>query len=317
MTPADPVVPASANPAGLVPAEPAASAGPAEPVPGTAPAEAARFWRSPALPGVDLLKARYVTHRFTRHVHEQYAIGVILSGVEEFDYRGARHRAGAGSLVLVDPEQVHDGHAGVPGGWTYRMLYPSVEVIAAVAAELLAGRGTPYFPEAVVPGAPGTPGAHAAALLRAAHRAAELGDDLASSTLARTAFGALVRDHAARRPPRPPLPAGDRAVRLAREILHERLVDPPTLEDLARAVEARPFALLRAFKAATGLPPHTYLNTLRVRRARALLDSGAPAARVAAEVGFTDQAHLNRHFKRIVGVPPGAYQRAGTYKNHR
>ncbi|MBG0817405.1 AraC family transcriptional regulator [Planomonospora sp. ID82291] len=263
---------------------------------------------------MDLLTARYVTHRFTRHVHEQYAIGVILSGVEEFGYRGARHRAGAGSLVLVDPEQAHDGHAGVPGGWTYRMLYPSVEVIAGVAAELLAGRGTPYFPEAVVSGASG---AHAAALLRAAHRAAERGDDLASSTLARTAFGALVRDHAARRPARPPLPAGDRAVRLAREILHTRLVDPPTLQDLALAVQARPFALLRAFKAATGLPPHTYLNALRVRRARALLDAGTPAAQVAAEVGFTDQAHLNRHFKRVVGVPPGAYQRAGTYKNHR
>ncbi|WP_449066650.1 AraC family ligand binding domain-containing protein, partial [Planomonospora algeriensis] len=172
MTPADPVVPASADPAGPAPGDPvpadpvpAASAGPAGPVPGTVPAEAARFWRSPALPGVDLLKARYVTHRFTRHVHEQYAIGVILSGVEEFDYRGARHRAGAGSLVLVDAEQVHDGHAGVPGGWTYRMLYPSVEVIAGVAAELAAGRGTPYFPEAVVSG---PSGAHAAALLRAA-----------------------------------------------------------------------------------------------------------------------------------------------------
>ncbi|MFC4059907.1 AraC family ligand binding domain-containing protein [Planomonospora corallina] len=272
--------------------------------------EAARFWRNPALPGVDLLKARYVTHRFTRHVHEQYAIGVILSGVEEFDYRGERHRAGAGAVVLVDPEQVHTGHAGVPDGWAYRMLYPSVEVVSGVAAELLAGRGTPYFPEAVV----SSP--HAASLLRAAHAAAEHGDDLASSSLARAAFGALVRRHAARRPLLPPRDAGDRAVRLAREILHGSLVDPPTLEDLARAVEARPFALIRAFKAATGLPPHTYLNTLRVRRARSLLDAGTPPARVAAEVGFTDQAHLNRHFKRIVGVPPAAYQRAGTYKTH-
>ncbi|GAA3445807.1 AraC family transcriptional regulator [Planomonospora venezuelensis] len=273
--------------------------------------EAARFWRSPGLPGVDLLKARYVTHRFTRHVHEEYAIGVILSGVEEFDYRGARHRAGAGAVVLVDPEQVHTGHAGVPDGWAYRMLYPSVRVITEIARELLAGRGTPHFPQTVVSGAAG---AHAAALLRAAHGAAEHGDDLASSTLARTAFGALVRHHAAYRPARPPRSAGDRAVRLAREILHERLVDPPTLEDLALAVEVRPFTLIRAFKAATGLPPHAYLNTLRVRRARSLLDSGAPAAQVAAEVGFTDQAHLNRHFKRVVGVPPAAYQRAGTYK---
>jgi AraC-like DNA-binding protein len=70
-----------------------------------------------------------------------------------------------------------------------------------------------------------------------------------------------------------------------------------------------PFALLRAFRAETGLPPHAYLNQLRVRLARRLLDDGLAPAVVAAEAGFADQAHLTRHFKRVVGVPPGAYQR--------
>jgi AraC-like DNA-binding protein len=70
-----------------------------------------------------------------------------------------------------------------------------------------------------------------------------------------------------------------------------------------------PFALLRAFRDETGLPPHAYLNQLRVRLARQLLDGGVAPALVAAEAGFADQAHLTRHFKRVVGVPPGAYQR--------
>jgi AraC-like DNA-binding protein len=70
-----------------------------------------------------------------------------------------------------------------------------------------------------------------------------------------------------------------------------------------------PFALLRAFRGETGLPPHAYLNQLRVRLARRLLDRGVAPAEVAAEVGFADQAHLTRHFKRVMGVPPGAYQR--------
>jgi AraC-like DNA-binding protein len=70
-----------------------------------------------------------------------------------------------------------------------------------------------------------------------------------------------------------------------------------------------PFALLRAFRDETGMPPHAYLNQLRVRLARRLLDSGLPPADVAARAGFADQPHLNRLFKRVVGVPPGAYQR--------
>ena len=70
-----------------------------------------------------------------------------------------------------------------------------------------------------------------------------------------------------------------------------------------------PFALLRAFRRETGLPPHAYLNQQRVRLARLLLDRGVAPAAVAAQAGFADQAHLSRHFKRVVGVPPGAYQR--------
>ncbi|WP_223167686.1 AraC family transcriptional regulator [Nonomuraea sp. SYSU D8015] len=271
--------------------------------------EQAHFWRHPAVPETDLLRARYVTHRFSRHVHDGYAIGLIVSGVEEFDYRGTTHRAAAGELVLVNPEAVHTGQAGTPGGWSYRMLYPSIDALAGIAAELGAPFGTPHFPEQVVRDDP------VAALLAGAHRAAERGDALAASTLSRTLFARLLARHATPRPDTAPPREGRRAVREALDLLNASLLDPPTLEDLADAVGARPFPLLRAFKEATGLPPHAYLTSLRVGRARRLLESGMRPALVAAEVGFTDQAHLTRHFRRIVGVPPAAYQRAaGTYK---
>jgi AraC-like DNA-binding protein len=84
---------------------------------------------------------------------------------------------------------------------------------------------------------------------------------------------------------------------------------PPTLEWLAADLGTSPFALLRAFRDTYGMPPHTWLTDSRVRRARRLLDAGSTPAEAALAVGFTDQPHLNRHFTRIVGVPPGAYQR--------
>jgi AraC-like DNA-binding protein len=271
--------------------------------------EQTHFWRHPAVPDTDLLKARYVTHRFSRHAHDGYAIGLIVRGVEEFDYRGTLHRAGAGELVLVNPDSLHTGQAGVPGGWSYRMLYPSVGALAGIAAELGVPYATPYFPEQVVRDA------DVAALLGRAHQAAERGDALAASTLTRTLFARLVSRYATPRPDTRPQGAGRQAVREAVALLRESLLDPPALEDLADAVGARPFPLLRAFKAATGLPPHAYLTSLRVREARRLLQQGVRPAQVAADVGFTDQAHLSRHFKRVVGVPPAAYQRAaGTYK---
>jgi AraC-like DNA-binding protein len=57
------------------------------------------------------------------------------------------------------------------------------------------------------------------------------------------------------------------------------------------------------------VPRRAGLSVFAVRRARRLLDAGTAPAEAAVAVGFTDQPHLNRHFARIVGVPPGAYQR--------
>jgi len=66
--------------------------------------------------------------------------------------------------------------------------------------------------------------------------------------------------------------------------------------------------LLRVFRKELGIPPHAYLTQVRVLRAKKLLSVGIPIAQVAWETGFADRSHLNRHFKRLVGVAPGQYQ---------
>lgn len=265
--------------------------------------ESASFWTVPEAPDLDLLRASYVDHRYSRHTHDTYAVGVILRGAEGFSYRGARHTAPAGSVVLIDPGEVHTGEAAAVGGWRYRMLYPSVELVRSTAG----GGGTPSFRSAVVDDP------ELARLLVTAHRALEGPDPLARSSLLAGALSALVHRHASARPParRPTsaLDAARPAVRLALELLHADLTASPPLADLAAAAGLSPYHLLRVFRAETGLPPHAYLTQLRVRRARRLLDSGVQPADVALATGFADQSHLTRHFKRIVGVPPGVYAR--------
>lgn len=54
--------------------------------------ETAKFWHDPTLQNLEMLRATYVTHTFSRHTHDGYAIGVIEAGVEEFTYRGAVHQ---------------------------------------------------------------------------------------------------------------------------------------------------------------------------------------------------------------------------------
>ncbi|GAA2092263.1 AraC family transcriptional regulator [Streptomyces albiaxialis] len=272
--------------------------------------ESARHWRPPELPGVDLLRARYIHKTFLRHTHATYVIAAIAEGVEAFHHGGTVHRAGPGGLALINPDTPHTGHAGVPEGWRYDALYPDAGLVASIAAETTSIRGTPGF---AVP-AVDDPGS--ARLVHEVHRAAEEGNALAADSLMRIAVARLLRRHGEPLPAREVRTAGARHAARARAVLEERMADPPTLERLAAELGTSPFALLRAYREVYGMPPHAWLTDARVHRARALLDAGTPPAEAATAVGFTDQSHLTRHFGRIIGVPPGAYQRerARTYK---
>ncbi|WP_394814019.1 AraC family transcriptional regulator [Streptomyces litchfieldiae] len=279
-----------------------------------APKEQARHWRHPALPDVDLLRARYVRRAFIRHTHETFVIAGITEGVEAFHHQGTVERAGAGGLALINPDTPHTGQAGVPEGWTYGALYPAPGLVDAIAAETLGLRGAAGFSSPVV---------HDPAAVRLVARvlrAADEGNALAADSLLRVVVARLLRRAGGALPEREIRSAGAHVAERAREVLEDRMADPPTLERLAAGLGVSPFALLRAFRDRYGLPPHAWLTDARVHRARGLLDAGVRPAEAAVAVGFTDQPHLHRHFTRTVGVTPGAYQReraahrARTYK---
>ncbi len=272
--------------------------------------EWARHWQYPGVPGLDLLRARYVSHFFSRHSHEGFVLGAVFRGIEDVIMPQGTIQARPGTVVMINPEVPHSARAGVPEGWSYATLYPSAHVIAGIAEEMTTLRGTAGFAETIVED-PDT-----AQLIRAVHQAAEEGNALAADSLLRIAVARLLRRHGQSLPARTPVATGARTASLAKSLLQERMAEPPSLEQLARELGTGPFSLLRAFKAAYGMPPHTWLTNARVRTARRLLEAGIAPAQAAAAVGFTDQPHLNRHFTRIVGVPPGAYQRerARTYK---
>lgn len=91
----------------------------------------------------------------------------------------------------------------------------------------------------------------------------------------------------------------------ATEYINDSLDQDLNLADLAAIVQMSPFHFARLFKQSTGLAPHQFVIRCRVERAKELLMRGEMAiADIAAEVGFANQSHLNRHFKRIVGFTP-------------
>jgi AraC-like DNA-binding protein len=95
----------------------------------------------------------------------------------------------------------------------------------------------------------------------------------------------------------------------ARDYLHAHMDQDLGLDDLARATGVDRFRLSRAFKAAFGLAPHAYLVQLRLAKARRLLAAGQPPALVAMSLGFADQSHMGRWFRRAYGLTPAHYRK--------
>ena len=265
-------------------------------------AEHAKFWRDKAL-GFDLLHATYVKHSFAPHTHEGYVIGVVDKGVQTFRYRGAAHYAPPGHVILVNPGEVHTGSAAHEAGWTYRPCYPLTRSLIAVHEEL--GRSdTPYFPEAVVHDS------LLAAKLRQFHRASEDNASLLTrSTALFEMLTVLIQRHADVRSTSSREGLEHRKVREAREYLDAHAEREIRLERLSELVELSPSYLLRTFRRETGMTPHAYQLQKRVGRAKRLLAQGETPAQVAFQVGFYDQSHLGRHFKRFVGVTPAQFVR--------
>jgi AraC-like DNA-binding protein len=100
-----------------------------------------------------------------------------------------------------------------------------------------------------------------------------------------------------------------RAIERVQQYLDRHFNEAVSLEKLAALAKLSRFHLLRAFTRHTGLPPHAYQMQRRIEVACTLLQSGISAAQVATRVGFADQSHFTRHFKRICHITPGRYAR--------
>jgi AraC-like DNA-binding protein len=99
------------------------------------------------------------------------------------------------------------------------------------------------------------------------------------------------------------------AVRKVKEHIEGCYQREVPLDELAALAAMNKFLLLRAFAREVGYPPHSYQLLVRVFHARRLLSLGQTAAEVATAVGFSDQSHLIRQFKRIEGMTPSEYVR--------
>lgn len=255
--------------------------------------------------GIEVIRAHFEGHAYDPHWHDSYLIGFTEQGVQQFHCRRALFSSVPGQTFFLEPGDIHDGHAPTPGGFTYSTLYLEPAWLEKALPALFE-----QAPADCLPGVPRTqpddPG-----LLPCIANALQALRDGEPRMVRDAALDALLERisrslHWRQRLPGNPQIAS--VAQRARDYLHAHFHENIGLDELAQVCGVDRFRLSRAFKAAFGIAPHGYLIQLRLVRARRLLAIGTSPADVASDLGFADQSHLGRWFRRANGLTPGAYR---------
>jgi len=251
--------------------------------------------------GVELLHAWLTTEVYQRHRHDTYAVGVTDRGVQVFDYRGSSRVSTRGQVVVLYPDEAHDGRAGTREGFGYRIVYVEPTRLAEALQGLRGGPGPLPFVSEAVSANP--------ALARAVEdafrgpldslSADSIVVDLAEALLGAERGGA--RPAAVRR-------VDIAAVERARQLLdaeRTRTVHSSELESITGLTR---YELARQFRTVLGTSPHRYLLMRRLALARDLIHAARALVDVACEAGFADQAHFTRVFRSAFGLTPARYR---------
>jgi AraC-like DNA-binding protein len=267
----------------------------------TAVAKASRFnhesenWVRRAPGALDRIEARFAGAAFAPHRHDTYAIGITLAGVQSFDYRGSTRHSLPGHIVVLHPDELHDGRAGTDAGFHYRTVYLEPSLLQTV----LGGRPLPFVDEGV-----STDQALRRALLPLIedyHR--PLCDLVYQDALYELAAALSSISEG----PEPIAVSNYDAAQEARAYLDAHLEEDVALEDLEVIAGYDRWQLSRDFRAVFGTSPYRYLILRRLDKARSMMRAGQAIADVAAACTFSDQSHFTRQFKKTFGLTPRAW----------
>ncbi|WP_249199364.1 AraC family transcriptional regulator [Photobacterium sp. GJ3] len=259
------------------------------------------MWRPARYSGIELLSAAFTQFEFSRHWHDELAIGVIESGAEGLFYRGSNIIVPQQQIVAINPAEIHTGFPGSAQGWRYRMFYFSPEFIARCFAETPAhvspviDRAVIHHPELF----------HLLFQLHVSLESPSL--DLTRDSLLITALEMLFTNYGNARHVASLTTSDKKSPVLVRDYLQDHWQDNVALDELAHLCGQTKFKIIRDFKTQYGMTPHQYLLMLKVQRAKTLLRQGQSCADTALACGFFDQSHFTRNFKRAFGVPPRHY----------
>lgn len=259
-----------------------------------------QHYRIKALNNLELLHTQRLTDGYAKHLHEEYSLCWVESGLVKTHYRGSTHLSPIQSFTVMNPTEPHRGEVIGREDVSYYSLYFSAATMKAFGEEVFELDALPYFGHPII--LDKVLGRKLHSFLQALNNSQlELGSHYLSF------LTHLLKHYADTTLNLSSVGQEDSAIEKVKNYLHAHFQHDVTLEELAKVAGLNRAYLIRSFKKTVGLPPHAYQTQLRLSEAKKQLARNIPIAQVALNTGFADQSHFSRVFKQTYGITPGVY----------
>lgn len=243
--------------------------------------------------GITALSASITDFTYKKHSHKEYAIGVTLRGIQQYNLDGSLQLSYQNGVMLFNPEQAHDGMAHDEAGIDYVMLYIEPQLLLEVIEKKDIVRfSTPIVYDYRLE----------QRILSLSNAILSEKDETLCSELLLSLTGILIQTNLST-----DYKKDNALIGKAKDMLHANLENVLKLDEICKELNLSKFQFIRLFKAHTGISPYQYFLNCKIERAKQLIEKNGDIYSAVAECGFVDLTHLNKHFKRVYGTTAFEY----------
>jgi AraC-like DNA-binding protein len=266
-----------------------------------------KSWVKRAAGETERIEACFSGLAYAPHSHDTYTLALTTAGVQSFNYRGELRHSLPGEVVILHPDETHDGQAGTDSPFAYRAISINPvdvqNILHGVSLPFLQGGVTrdPRFSQI------------ATKLLAEFDRPLETLEQQ-DLIFAFTSCLQLITCNSVQQ-----TKANYHAIKRVREYIDDVIAIDScmpidvSLDELAAISHYSKWQVTRDFRSLYGTKPYRYVTLKRLQKAKALIERGLPLVQVAISSGFADQSHLTRHFKTCFGTTPKVWAKLNQY----
>ena len=238
---------------------------------------------------------------FPNHFHDYYVIGFIEDGQRVLSCRNQEYALKKGNILLFNPGDNHACVQSDEGTLDYRGFNITKEVMLDLAEEVAGRRELPVFSKTVIFDEEVT------CYLHPLHELVMKGScEFGKEETLLLLISLLIQRYG--QPSPSCIPECPKEIEKACAFMEQHFADRIYLDQICRYAGLSKSTLLRAFTRSKGVTPYSYLENIRIGKAKKLLEQGVPPIEAAMQTGFSDQSHFTNYFNRFIGLAPGLYR---------